>query len=206
MMRWMGRIGLGLAVLLVLGIGSGCETSTNEGEITLAQLQGLPDFVADEDLSTGQPDSSGSGSVSDGGAAGGWPSEINGPIKWLHTDVSKWSVTASLKASVGGGTINMPYSKARTWPNNGGVNANCWAIVNIGGQWYAATFEYLRPGQQAKPVGVLDGGKGDHFKVSPLNQWRPRSGERFGIMVSGLARSSSRNVQERSNVSMVTWP
>jgi hypothetical protein len=47
---------------------------------------------------------------------------------------------------------------------------------------------------------------GDHIKVPPLNRWRPRSGERFGIMVSGLARSTQRNVQERSNVSMVTWP
>ena len=55
-------------------------------------------------------------------------------------------------------------------------------------------------------MGVLDGSLGDHIKVAPLNRWRPRSGERFGIMVSGLARSTQRNVQERSNVSMVTWP
>jgi hypothetical protein len=74
------------------------------------------------------------------------------------------------------------------------------------GKWYAATFEWLRPGQTSKPVGVLDGSKGDHIKRSPLSNWRPRKGERFGIMVSGLARGGARNVSERTNVQMVTWP
>lgn len=131
--------------------------------------------------------------------------------KWLHTDVSGWPVTTTLSASVSGGTILMPYDKAKVWPGTAtsagdGLNGNPWAIVNINGQWYAATFEWLRHGQTSKPVGVLDGSKGDHFKVSPLNQWRPRSGERFGIMVSGLARDKTRNVKERSNVSWVVWP
>ena len=79
-------------------------------------------------------------------------------------------------------------------------------FVNLNGQWYAATFEWLRQGQTSKPKGVLDGSMGDHIKVPPLNRWRPRSGERIGLMVSGLARTKMRNVQERSNVSMVTWP
>ena len=87
-----------------------------------------------------------------------------------------------------------------------GLNANPWVIVNYNGQWYAATFEYFRQGQTSKPVGVLDGSLGDHIKVSPLNQWRPRSGERIGLMVSGLARAGERNVRERSNIVMVTWP
>lgn len=46
----------------------------------------------------------------------------------------------------------------------------------------------------------------DHIAVSPLSSWRPTSGERIGLMVNGLARSSLRNVRERSNVAMVTWP
>ena len=139
-----------------------------------------------------------------------WPAEIDGPITWLHTDVTEWPVTASMSASVGGGMIRFPYDKANVWPgvmiDGGAVNANPWVIVKFEGRWYAATFEWLRPGQVSKPMGVLDGSRGDHIKVPPLNRWRPRSGERFGIMVSGLARSSQRNVLERSNVSMVTWP
>lgn len=100
----------------------------------------------------------------------------------------------------------MNYNKARVWPVVDGTVANCWAIVNINGTWYAGTFEYLRPGQTSKPTSVLDGSKGDHFKKQPLSSWRPHSGERFGLMVSGLCRSSTRNVSERSNICMVTWP
>ena len=118
--------------------------------------------------------------------------------------MSGWAQTASLSASVGGGTISMPYSKARIWPAMDGVNANPWVIVNLNGQWYAATFEWLRHGQTAKPMSVLSGG--GHIKVAPLSSWRPRSGERIGLMVSGLARTTMRNVKERSNVVMVTWP
>lgn len=136
-----------------------------------------------------------------------WPAEITGPITWLHTDVSSWPVTASLTASVDGGWIKFPYSKSSVWPAVNGVNANPWVIVKwTDGRWYAATFEWLRFGQTSKPVGVLDGSRGDHIKKPPLSNWRPHSGERFGIMVSGLARDGTRNVLERSNVVMVTWP
>ncbi len=215
-----------LAVVFVVAVGAGCDTSTldNQGSLTLSELQGQTP-TAEELAQVGEAGetvevvqssdgaseevitySSTGEVISTGGLSTGWPSEITGSIKWLHTDVSSWPVTASLSARVSGGTINMPYSKSKSWHAVGGLNANPWAIVNIGGQWYAGTFEYFRYGQSSKPVGVLDGSKGDHFKVSPLNSWRPRSGERFGIMISGLARSNSRNVKERSNVSMVTWP
>ena len=56
------------------------------------------------------------------------------------------------------------------------------------------------------PQAELDGSMGDHIKVSPLSSWRPKKGERIGIMVSGLARTQMRSVRERSNVYMVTWP
>ena len=133
-------------------------------------------------------------------------SDIPDGTKFLHADVSSWPVTASLSASVSGSTINMPYSKSKVWPANDGVNANPWVFANVGGQWYAATFEWLRYGQTSKPKGVLDGSMGDHIKVSPLSGWEPTSGERIGFMVSGLARSGVRNVKERSNISWVVWP
>lgn len=208
-----------LAVFLMLFGVAGCETSSleNEGSVSLAELEGestAAEEAAEEESADGETsDSSDSEttattSSSDDSAtdSSGWPAEIDGSIKWLHTNVSSWPVTASLSASVSSSTINMPYSKSKVWPAVDGLNANPWAIVKINGQWYAGTFEYFRFGQTSKPVGVLDGSKGDHFKVSPLSSWRPSSGERFGIMVSGLARSNARNVKERSNVSMVTWP
>ena len=216
---WMQAGGAALVAAL---FAVGCETSSvdNEGTVTLAQLQGLASTNAPADPGPTNPtptdptptnpdptDPTPTNPPTDGTTTNGlWPSEITGTVKFLHTDVSSWPVTASLHASVGGGTINMPYSKAKVWPAVDGVNANPWVFVNMNGQWYAATFEWFRAGQTSKPVGVLDGSKGDHIKVSPLNGWRPRSGERIGLMVSGLARTKMRNVQERSNVSMVTWP
>lgn len=200
----------GLAALAVALFAVGCETSTldDEGTVTLAQLQGLAETNAVATVvETNATETTTTGTTTTGTSTnGGWPTEITGSIKWLHTDVSSWPETASMSASVGGSTINFPYSKSKVWPAVDGVNANPWVIVNMDGQWYAATFEWLRYGQTSKPKGVLDGSMGDHIKVSPLNRWRPHSGERFGIMVSGLARTSTRNVKERSNVSMVTWP
>lgn len=133
-------------------------------------------------------------------------SDIPPGTVWLHPDVSAWPVTAALEARIEGGQILMPYGKEREWAEVGGLNANPWAIVQIDGTWYAGTFEWFRGGQTSKPVGVLDGSKGDHFKRSPLNKWTPSTGERFGLMVSGLVRDNRRNAQERSNVSWVTWP
>ena len=189
----MGCVG---AVLL-----AGCESESidNQGTVSLAELQGLA--VPTEPTDPGTTIPTGTNTVD-----ATYPAEIDGPIHWLHTNVSSWPVTSSLHASVGS-TISFPYSKANVWPAVDGVNANPWVIVKwTDGKWYAATFEWLRKGQTSKPKGVLDGSMGDHIKVSPLNKWRPHSGERFGIMVSGLARTQTRNVKERTNISMVTWP
>ncbi|NLG33966.1 MAG: hypothetical protein GX548_01290 [Lentisphaerae bacterium] len=213
MTRWAVGFRAGLGMLAAVVLWTGCETEklANEGTVTLAQLQGIYEAPPEETPAAEEPSTGTSGES--GGTTGGseptdagWPAEIDGPIHWLHTDVSGWAVTASLKASVSGGTIHMPYNKAKVWHSVGGLNANPWVIVKMNGQWYAATFEWFRYGQTSKPVGVLNGSMGDHIKVSPLNRWRPRSGERIGFMVSGLARAQSRNVKERSNVSMVTWP
>lgn len=127
---------------------------------------------------------------------------------WLYPNVSAWPVTSTLKASVGGGQIRVDYDKAKVWPVSDGVNANPWVFVNKNGQWYAATFEYLRGGQMWKPMGVLDrsGGLGDHIKKAPLSSWTPSKGERIGLMVSGLCRGGLKNVQERTQVQFLNWP
>ena len=145
-------------------------------------------------------------------APDGWPAELS-DVTWLHSDVRGWPATAKMTASVGGGSIRFPYDKSSTWPvassgTGKGTNANVWAIVLIGGRWYAGTWEWLRSGQVSKPMSCLNraDGQGDHFKVSPLDSWVPRSGEEFYVMVSGHARTSSRNVKERADPVKVVWP
>lgn len=157
-----------------------------------------------DDSSSSDPASG--GTVSGDTSAGAVPSDFAGVV-WLHNDVSSWSQTATLNASVSGGMINLDYDKARVWPgvNTAGanVNANPWIFVKQDGVWYAGTWEWLRTGQTSKPTGVVNG---SHIQAQPLNNFSPKSGETYGFMVSGLARSNVRNVQERSNVSMVVWP
>lgn len=130
--------------------------------------------------------------------------------RWLHGggQVAGWPVTAHLASvDIAGGRVTLDYDKADIWPVanvEGGTVANPWVIVNVGGQWYAATWEWLKPGQTAKDMrGKSWGG---HIKASPLSKWEPKSGERIGWMVSGLARSAIRNVRERSNIVWKEWP
>ncbi len=139
-------------------------------------------------------------------------------VTWLHTDVSGWSVTAGLSSvSFSSTEICLDYDKAGVWSSViiGGdteVVANPWVFIwhpsldDLGGQWYGATWEWMRPDQTCKgQYGVA----GDHIKQDPFgitSGWRVSSGERIYFMVSGLARSTERNHEERSEPLLVTWP
>ena len=205
MNRMASRMMMGWAALAVAVWVAGCETSTldDEGTLTLEQLQGLASTNAVVAVETNTPSTG--GTTTTGTTTNSlWPAEIDGPIHWLHHDVTKWPVTASIHVSFSGGRINFPYSKSRVWPAVDGVNGNPWVIAKIDGTWYAATFEWLSFGQTSKPMSTVGGG---NIKASPMSgSWAPRSGQRVGIMVSGLARSKTRNVEERTEMVMVTWP
>lgn len=128
-------------------------------------------------------------------------------VKWLHTDVSGWPVTSRLASvKVSGNLITLDYDAADRWPGQGDgrINANPWIFVKRDGQWYAATWEWMRQGQRTKSVSAVSG---SHIKRDPLRDFRPRPGETYGFMVSGLARDMAhyRNVQERTNIVMYTW-
>lgn len=163
-----------------------------------------------EDLSfTDDDDDGGGGGDNAGGGGGGGASDSIelSSVVWQDTNVSGWEQTSTLNVTISGGTITLDYDKAGSWPagtvDGTSVNANPWVFVNLDGTWYAATFEWLRPGQISKPTFTVDG---SHIQASPLNSWSPTSGETYGFMVSGLARSSIRNVEERTQVVMATWP
>lgn len=132
------------------------------------------------------------------------PIDLNKVI-WLHTDVSGWAVTATLRAiKIGETTVTVDYDKACVWPDGGdGVNANPWVFVKLDGTWYAATWEWMKVCQTVKNLIAIDG---SHIKVPPLDTWHPESGETYYFMVSGLARMTERNVLERSNLLKVVWP
>jgi hypothetical protein len=134
------------------------------------------------------------------------PADFAGVV-WLHTNVSGWAETGVLASvTFTSSTITLNYNKANVWPqlsSSQDCNANPWIFVKLDGVWYAATWEWLRKGQITKSIEAVSG---SHIKVPPLNTFMPVSGVQYGFMVSGLARDSSRNVYERTNVVMVTWP
>jgi len=129
-------------------------------------------------------------------------------VIWLGTNVSKWPQTSTLKAEVYGNVVNLPYDKSSIWPGRQeagtNVNANPWVILEYEGKKYAATWEWLRTGQTSKSKVAV---AGDHIKRKEIpDDWRPRSGDKIGLFVSGLVRGTTRNVQERTNVSWIVWP
>jgi hypothetical protein len=101
--------------------------------------------------------------------------------------------------------VCIEHTKSGRWPVVDGAEGNPWVVAQINGKWYAATYEWLRPGQTCK--GSIERDTiGPHTKAEPLLSWRPRSGEIVGFMVSGHARFGPDSVRERSNVVLVRWP
>lgn len=133
-------------------------------------------------------------------------------VIWLDADVSGWPQTAKLTASIKGGTLILDSDKARVWPaavarakDGSPLYGNCWLIAKVDGTWYGATFDWMKVGATTRPTSAVRG-TGGHVTRAPLNTYVPRSGERIGFMVSTPARTGERTVNERSNISWLTWP
>jgi hypothetical protein len=131
-------------------------------------------------------------------------------VTWLHTDVSQWAQTAALSSvSLSSGSICLDYDKANVWPiYDIGVDvvANPWIFIWENNQWYGATWEWMRPGQLCKSASSV---AGSHIKQAPFGEfsgWVPTSGTTYWFMVTGLARFSERNAEERSNLVPFVWP
>lgn len=129
-------------------------------------------------------------------------------VTWLHANVSGWAITSKITdITIDPDTICIYHTKSGRWPVRDGGEGNPWVFGNVGGKWYAATYEYLRSGQTCKHIERRgEWGIGPHTKREPLESWAPRKGERVGFMVSAFARDSTRTVAERSNIVMVDWP
>jgi hypothetical protein len=126
-------------------------------------------------------------------------------VTWIDPDISGWPETSRItSASIGDPPICIQHTKAGRWPVKDGLEGNPWIIANLNGRWYAATYEWLAPGQVCK--GIDAGNIGPHIGRPPLSGWRPRSGELVGLMVSARARFTPDTVRERSNVVWMRWP
>ncbi len=136
-------------------------------------------------------------------------SEFEG-VTWLHNDISGWKQTTTIESvSFPGNLVSFPFDKARVWPTRTDMGTstpvigNVWVVFDYQGKRYAATWEWLRPGQTAKVASTLDG---HHIGRAPIpSSWRPAPGERIWIMVSSHARHKIGSVRERSGLAEVVW-
>ena len=129
-------------------------------------------------------------------------------IVWLDTDVSKWEITSKLDVSLSGSLIVYDQDGTTKWPatyvDGGYVSGNPWVFVYKNGEWYGATHEWMRPRQTRKNKSSVSGShikEYNHFSSS----WVPTPGVKYGFMVSGLARTSARNAEERTQIMLMTW-
>lgn len=195
------------AFAAALLMATGCDLSSTSGSDLQNQAQAAIDNATSSSSST--PSASTAPAVVSGGVG----NDIDpNSVVFLDADVSGWAQTATLRASISGGTLNLNYNQASQWPaasvrakDGSSLNANPWVIVNVNGTYYGATFEWLKSGQTSKPTAVVTG-SGGHIVQPPLNTFRPVSGQQYGFMVSTPARGGARTINERSNISVVTWP
>jgi hypothetical protein len=152
-----------------------------------------------------------------GGGQDGLPFQMS-DLVFLHApDAADWDVTSEIFdvtfRSTGGHVTNIcfPHSKAGKWKRSGEGEGNVWVIAEVDGTWYAATWDYIRPGQVCKSANNFTwdsrrDGIFAHTRTPPLEGRVPRSGDRVGFMVSGFARTGQRTVLEKSNIFMTVWP
>ena len=185
------------------------------GILSIAFLAGceISDTIPQEgDVAAGESRATQPGENDSGGGTSDPGSPINlANVRWLDTNISSWAQTATLNASLSGGTLVLNYDKANAWPtartrasDGGPLVGNVWIFVNRNGTWYGATWDWMRRGQTSKAKNSVRG-TGGHIPQAPLNTFTPSPGQTYGFMVSTVARGGERTINERSNVSMVVW-
>lgn len=124
----------------------------------------------------------------------------------LHAgDIADWAITSQVTGTrVNTNEVCVFHTKAGQWPVFNGAEGNPWVVAKVAGRYYAATYEWLRPGQVCK--GITASNIGQHIKQAPLGSWRPKKGEIVYLFYSTISRFSERTSNERTNVVELVWP
>ena len=144
-----------------------------------------------------------------GGSSGGGDEIGLGDVKWLHHNISSWSVTSNL-TRITFGSVCLDHTKKGKWPtistgNGVVVEGNPVVLFWLGGQKYAATYEWNRPGQVCKNS-ITANTIGDHIKTPPGNRFKPASGERVCFAVATPHRFGPQGpARERTQFRCTNW-
>ena len=132
-------------------------------------------------------------------------------VRYLHRNIANWRITSRItNVSISAREICVDHTAAGRFPRSTfgdiQVEGNVWVFARFGGQWVAATYDWLKPGQVCKGVTGDELGV-DQIRISPMDgSWRPRSGEEIGFAVSTRARDDVNAGEERTNIVVVRWP
>jgi hypothetical protein len=129
-------------------------------------------------------------------------------VTYLHRSIADWPITSSLSRVDLSNGICFPHTKAGQWPQSAlgepgqeiQIEGNPWVFAQIGGRWYGATWDWLRPGQTCKGERVEDLGA-HQIRIPPMDgNWIPNQATQLCWAVSTRARDGVLAGQERSNI------
>jgi hypothetical protein len=129
-------------------------------------------------------------------------------VTYLHRSIADWPITSSLSRVDLSNGICFPHTKAGQWPQSAlgepgqeiQIEGNPWVFAQIGGRWYGATWDWLRPGQTCKGERVEDLGA-HQIRIPPMDgNWIPNQATPLCWAVSTRARDGVLAGQERSNI------
>lgn len=130
-------------------------------------------------------------------------------VIYLHRNIANWPITSMVTGlSVSSGEICVFHTGAGTFPTSPfgspgeeiAIEGNVWVFAMINGQWYGATWDWLRPGQECKAEGPSSLGP-EQIRVPPMDgSWRPQSGDTLCFAISTRARDEVEAGQERTNI------
>jgi hypothetical protein len=129
-------------------------------------------------------------------------------VTYLHTNIADWPQTSVVTGiTMGPSQICVFHTGANRFPvsifGEIEVEGNLWVFAPIGGRWYGATWDWVRPGQQCKGENKYQLGP-DQIRIPPMNTWIPESGSPICFAVSARARDGVPAGQERSNIACTT--
>ena len=130
-------------------------------------------------------------------------------ITWLGPNISNWEIVERLSVTIHDTAITLNQDSSgnlgKRYIHGKWLSGNPWIfILQEDGTYFAATWEWLKHGQHTKEKSAV---AGDHIKKAPAipMDWKPTVGVKYGFAVSGLARDSNRNIEERTNIVLVKW-
>lgn len=132
-------------------------------------------------------------------------------VVYLHRNIATWDQISTITdIIIGSREICVFHTGAGRFPQSDFgdivIEGNIWVFAPIGGRWFGATWDWLRPGQQCKGES-LDTLGDEQIRIPPMDgSWRPAQGTPICFAISSRARDEVQAGEVRSNIACTTVP